>query len=173
MRRLDKSDPSLVTFMRVPTEIEDRFAQGAICLGAFRGTDLIGWLWFVIGEFRDHTLPVGFRLEPAGKTAWDFDVYVHPEARMSAAFARLWEAAFEALRERGVTQTLSAISAYNPASLRAHRRLGATPFGSIVVVRLGQFQAVWSRKFRPHLQWSRRLQFCARVIIEAQPYTFP
>lgn len=167
VRPLGPGDPTLATFTRIPAELTDRFAQGAVCLGAFRGTDLLGWLWFTVGAFRDHTHPVAVELTPAAATAWDFDVYVRPEARFTAAFARLWEAAFDALRERGVSQTLSAISAYNPASLRAHRRLGTAPFGSLLVLRLGRLQAVLSRQFEPHWQASLQPDFLATFRVPA------
>ncbi|MBL8201847.1 MAG: GNAT family N-acetyltransferase [Chromatiales bacterium] len=167
VRPLLPGDPALAAFTRIPAEVTDRFAQGAVCLGAFRGTELLGWLWFTVGAFRDHTHPVAFELAPPGTTAWDFDVYVRPEARLTAAFARLWEAAFDALRDRGVNQTLSAISAYNPASLRAHRRLGTTPFGSLLVLRLGRLQAVFSRHFRPHSRLSFRADFRATFRLDA------
>jgi len=169
VRRLLPGDPALGTFTRIPAEIDDRFAQGAVCLGAFRGAELLGWIWFVPGVFSDYTHPLDFHLEPAAVTAWDFDVYVRPDARLSAAFARLWEAAFDELRARGIRQTLSAISAYNPASLRAHRHLGMAPFGSVLVLRLGRLQAVLSRTFRPRFQWSPRRPFRAALHIAAPP----
>ena len=78
--------------------------------------------------------------------------------------ARAW---FETMRDRGIRQTLSAISAYNPASLRAHRRLGCTVLGSIAVIRIGRFQAVCSRRFKPTLQWSVRKRFLASLAITA------
>lgn len=167
VRRIQPGDPALTGFTRVPAEVAERFAQGAVCLGAFRGSELLGWLWFTIGSFRDYTHPVDFALQPAATTAWDFDVYVRPEARLTAAFARLWEAAFDALRERGVSRTLSAISAYNPASLRAHRRLGTRAFGSVLMVRFGRLSAFCSRRFQPHLQASLRPGFRATFRLDA------
>ncbi|MEO8224175.1 MAG: GNAT family N-acetyltransferase [Gammaproteobacteria bacterium] len=169
VRRITTGDPAIRIFTRYPDEIADRFAQGAVCLGAFRGDELLGWLWFVPGVFRDFVHPVSFALRPASTLAWDFDVYVRPDARLSAAFARLWEAGFAELRARGIAQSLSAISAYNPASLRAHRRLGTEPFGSILVLRLGRIRAVLSLAFRPHLQWSLNTDFRAVLPIDAPP----
>lgn len=173
IRPIAAGDPAIRSFARFPEELADRFAQGAVCLGAFRGAELLGWLWFVTESFRDFTHPVNFTLRPPGTVAWDFDVYVRPEARLSAAFARLWEAGAAELRSRGIIQTLSAISAYNPASLRAHRRLGTAPFGSILVLRLGRLRAVWSATFKPHWQWSLRPDFRARLAIDAPPTAQP
>ena len=167
VRRLLPGEAALATVVRVPADITDRFAQGATGFGAFRGDELLGWLWFIPGAYRDFSDPIDFELEPAATTAWDFDVFVRPEARLTATFACLWEAAFEALRASGVTQTLSEISAFNPASLGAHRRLGAVAFGSVVMLRLGRFQALCSRSFRPHLQWSFQPTFRARLRIAA------
>ncbi len=167
IRTITAGDPAIRTFTRTPGELADRFAQGAVCLGAFRGDELLGWLWFATGAFQDYTYPVTFTLHPAHCVAWDFDVYVRPEARFSAAFARLWEAAFTQLRSQGINQTLSAISAYNPASMRAHHRLGTVTLGSIFVLRTGKLQAVWSATFRPHSQWSSRPGFRAKLSIKA------
>ncbi|MDP2322442.1 MAG: hypothetical protein Q8N51_00235 [Gammaproteobacteria bacterium] len=170
IRPINSRDPALGAFTRIPAELADRFAQNAVCLGAFRAGELLGWLWFVPGVFRDFTHPVTFKLLPAKGTTWDFDVYVRPDARLSAAFVRLWEAAFQAMRNLGVSQTLSAISAYNPASLRAHHRLGTRPLGSILVVRLGRFQAVCTRRFKPYLQWSCRPHFRAELLLNVPKY---
>ena len=159
-------ESALATVVRVPADIADRFAQGAWGFGAFRGNELLGWLWFIPGAYRDFSDPINFELEPPATTAWDFDIYVRPDARLTATFSCLWAAAFEALRAGGVTHTLSEISAFNPASLGAHRRLGAVAFGSVVMVRLGRFQALCSRRFRPHLQWSLHPEFRARLKIE-------
>lgn len=166
VRAIRPGDPALRTFTRIPDDLADRYVQNASCLGVFRAGELLGWLWFVPGVFRDFEHPITFNMRPADRTAWDFDIYVRPEARLSAAFARLWEAAFQALRDLGVTHTLSAISAYNPASLGAHRRLGTRAIGSILVVRLGRFQAVCSRRFPPRLQWSFRSDFQAALLVD-------
>ena len=167
VRRLQPGEPALATFYHSPADIAHRFAQDATGLGAFRGDELLGWLWFIPGAYRDFSDPINFELDPPATTAWDFDIYVRPEARLTATFACLWEAAFEAMRTRGVTQTVSEISAFNPASLGAHRRLGAVAFGSVVMLRLGRFQALCSRSFRPHLQWSLKPTFRARLRIAA------
>ena len=171
VRPLGAGDPALAVITRLPGELADRFAQGARCLGAFRGHELLGWLWFVTVEYRDFTHPVDFELHPQATTAWDFDVYVRPDARLTAAFARLWEVACDELRARGVRQSLSAISAYNPASLRAHRRLGMRPFGSLLVVQFGPLRAVLSRHFHPRIAWSLRAGFRTRLRVEAPPPT--
>ncbi len=170
VRPITAEDPAVRSFPRYPEELADRFLQGAVCLGAFRGEELLGWLWFVPDAFRDFTHPVGFTLLPPGTAAWDFDVFVRPDARLTATFARLWESAFASLRARGIRQSLSAISAYNPASLRAHHRLGTTPFGSILVVRLGRLRIVaCSAGIRPRWQWSLSRDFRAELTVYAPP----
>ena len=166
VRSIAPSDPALEMFARDPCDLAERYVQSASCLGVFREGVLLGWLWLVPGVFQNFEHPLTFNMRPADSTAWDFDVYVRPEARLSAAFARLWDAAFQALRDIGVTHTLSAISAYNPASLRAHGRLGSRAIGSILIIRLGRFQAVCSRRFPPRLQWSFRRDFHARLLVD-------
>ncbi len=169
VRRLLPGDPALSAFTRIADEMADRHRQGAVCLGAFRGEALLGWLWYTRGTFQDYGYPLDFVLRPATGTAWDFDVYIRPEARLSAAFARLWDSAFARMREAGIHTTLSAISAYNAASLHAHRRLGIRPLGSLLVLRLGRLQAVWAPDMGRWLQCSLQPGFRARLVVDAAP----
>jgi GNAT superfamily N-acetyltransferase len=166
VRELQAGDPALDAFTRLPGEVGDRFAQGAVCLGAFRGQELLGWLWFTRGDFRDYTQPLEFLL-PGSRSSWDFDVYVRPEARLTAAFARLWQAAFERLRAAGISRSISAISAFNPASLTAHQRLGSRPIGSFTLLKLGRVILVVGRGVAPRWQLGYSRDFRARLEVDA------
>lgn len=165
VRRLAAGDPAIATFKRLPGDIAARFQQGAVCLGAFRNGELLAWLWYVLHEFSDSYYPLDFDLTAVAPAAWDFDVYVRPEARLTAAFSRLWDATLSELRDAGVEQTLSAISAFNAASLRSHRRLGARQVGSLLLIRFGRFQAAVTWRLAPRLQFSNRPGFrgCIRI----------
>ena len=165
IRELARNDISLQSFERGPGEIAERFDQGAVCLGAFRKDELIGWLWFVQNGFRDRTYPLRVVLEPRGVLTWDFDVYVRPDARLSLAFARLWEAAFDIYRQKRIVESLSVISGANPASLRAHRRLGIRELGTVLIARIGRITMVFSRQFAPRAQLSVRHGFVATLVI--------
>jgi GNAT superfamily N-acetyltransferase len=134
VRRLERDDPAAYGFGRPDSVIRGRFAQGAICFGAFQDGRLIGYLWLVLGPYIEDEVRCRFTPAPVGKAAWDFDVYLEPQYRAGVAFARLWDAADAFLRERGVGWTMSRISAFNPGSLASHARLGAQRLGSATFV---------------------------------------
>lgn len=118
-----------------------RFAQGALCLGAFKGDAVIGCAWLAFGGYDEDEVRSRFVPEPAARTAWDFDVYVVPTERMGVALLKLWDEVNAHLRRRGVHWSMSRISAFNRASLASHRRLGATVVASAVYFTLGPIQA--------------------------------
>ncbi|MCB1624583.1 MAG: GNAT family N-acetyltransferase [Pseudomonadales bacterium] len=154
-------DPRLTLITRLPGELAARFAQRAVCLCAVRQDELLGWLWFAEHRFKEFDYPLEFHLPP--NSAWDFDVYVMPRARLGAAFPRLWDTAATRMRARGITHSFSIVSAFNPMSRTSHERLGATSLGSLMIIRLGSFQAVLTRRFGMPLRCSLRRDFRASV----------
>lgn len=165
VRELVAGDPCLTVFQRTPGEIEDRFRQRATGLGAFADGQLVGWIWVAFEQFQEYELPLRFELPASGTVSWDMDVFVRPDYRLRPVFPRLWESATGILRQRGVRWTCSLISAYNPASRSAHRRLGATELGSITLIHLGQLRVIIGGRLGPRLSWSRRDDFKATVVI--------
>lgn len=137
--------------------IERRFGAGAQCVAAYRDGDFAGCIWFVRGDYDEDEVRCRFRPSPPARTAWDFDVYVPPRHRLGFAFATLWQAVEGDLRRAGVQWTLSRISAFNPASLGAHRRLGARALGSATFLCVGRAQCMLST-VAPyvHVSWSPR-----------------
>lgn len=126
-------------FLRPPSVLARRHGQGAECLAAYRGAELLGFMWFVCGPYDEDE--VRARFVPAdARSAWDFDIEILPPHRMGMAFARLWDAANALLRARGVGWSYSRISAFNAASRAAHRRAGAVTVGRAVFVRAGRWQ---------------------------------
>lgn len=117
-----------------------RFDDGAICIAASKAGHFVGHIWLSLARYDDDEVRASYLLEPPEATAWDFDVHIEPEYRLSRAFQRLWDGAFDYLRSRGVTATISRISAFNPESLAAHRRLGAEQVASATFVILGPIQ---------------------------------
>lgn len=116
-----------------------RYRQGAQCLAAFRDGQLLGFLWFIAGPYQEDE--VRARFVPASRQAcWDFDVQVLREHQLGLAFARLWDEANRLLHARGVRWSCSRISAFNAASLLAHRRIGARELGGAVFVCCGRWQ---------------------------------
>ena len=77
---------------------------------------------------------------PAGRAAWDYDLWIAPAWRMSRAFVRLWEEAHACLRARGIAWTLSCVHGGNHASLAAHQRLGARLVSHAWILRVGAQQ---------------------------------
>jgi len=144
VRRATPEEARTLPFPRPETIIEHRLDQQATCFVAFLEEDLIGFLWMVLGEYREDEVRCRFRPLPEGRCAWDFDVYVAPEHRLGRTFARLWEAANQWLREQGCHWTMSRISSFNTASIASHRRLGARFVGRAIFLRFGQAQLAWS-----------------------------
>src|SRR5262245_16818522 len=121
--RATPGDGIIATFPRPPEIIAQRFRNGAVCLVAERAQSLAGFIWIQRQSYCEDEVRCDYLLDPAAELAWDFDAYVAPEHRMSRAFAQLWDAANRHLRAEGCRYTLSRISAFNAASLAAHRRL--------------------------------------------------
>src|SRR3989344_712062 len=137
-------DPVINGIDRPKAVIGERFRQGAICLGAFKSNDLIGFLWFVIGPYEEDEVRCRFVPLPEGQAAWDFDVYLDPAYRTGLAFGRLWDEANAYLRQRGVGWTMSRISAFNLTSIRSHKKPGAIKVGSALYLRAGKYQMTLS-----------------------------
>ncbi len=153
IRPIGPSDPIRSQFPRPEAVIEDRFRQGAVCLCAEKRGEFLGFIWLILGQYEEDEVRCLFKPVPADKVAWDFDVYVDPDHRFGFTFVKLWDAAFEWMRSRGVQGCMSRISAFNPDSLRSHKRMGAHELSSLVFVVLGRFQLLL-RPMRPWFQVS-------------------
>lgn len=153
VRMVPPGDPALCRLPLTDAVLKYRFDQNAVCFGAFQDEAVVGCLWLCLGSYDEDEVRCTFLLEPAGKTAWDFDVYVVPEARGGFTFLRMWDTANAYLRELGVDWSLSRISAFNPASLGSHRNLGARRIASALFLRVGNLQLMVSRS-RPCLHLS-------------------
>ncbi len=133
--------------------LAQRFAQGARCLGAFRAGELLGFLWFTLAPYQEDEVRARFVPAPA-RAGWDFDVEVLREHRLGFAFARLWDEANRLLAARGVLWSCSRISAFNAASLAAHKRLGALELGGAVFICCGSWQWM-AATISPYVHLSR------------------
>ncbi len=129
VREIGRSDPALRAMPLTPAVIDYRIRQPTVCLGAFKGEQLIAYLWLCLGPYEEDEVRCRFVPIPEGEAVWDFDVYVFPAYRSGRAFARLWDEANCYLRSRGVAWSMSRISAFSPNSLAAHLRLGARRVG--------------------------------------------
>ena len=157
-------NPVLDDQPRSPAVIKYRFDQGSRCLGAFYEQRLVGQLWLQFDSYLEDEVRSRFQLVQSKDVAWDYGVYVDPEYRGSAVFGRLWDAAFNLLRNAGMQWCASRVSAWNIASLRAHRRLGARNVGKALYCVVGPTQLVLST-LAPyvHLSASRKSQPVVRI----------
>jgi len=141
-----------------------RAALDSVAFVAFKDDLPIGCIWFCLGPYLEDEVRCKFFPKPVKETVWDFGIYLLPEHRNGLAFARLWDAANAFLRERGVQWTLSRISAFNPASLQSHKRLGAVRLGWAAFLRLGTMQLmVASLRPRFHLSFTNQAIPCIHL----------
>jgi hypothetical protein len=153
VRQIGPSDPLLREFPRPEHAMPYRFSQGAICLAELQADKCIGFLWLVLGPYREDEVRCRYVPLPEGKSSWDFDIYIHPAHRNGIAFLKLWDAANRFLAERGIEWSLSRISGLNTASLLSHQRLGARRVAAATFVCFGSWQISFAT-VRPRFHWS-------------------
>lgn len=154
-----RGDPAIE---RMPARAEikaQRFEHGAKCLGVYRKGQWIGYIWFRFGSYDEDEVRCTYVLAAPGQSAFDFDLYVLPEHRMGTAFASIWHAANEYLRERAIVATYSRMTRFNLASRNAHARLGSLRVGQAVFLQAWALEAMVA-SVRPYvaLSWSRRVR---------------
>lgn len=134
--------------------LRERFRQGAHSLAAFHRQELVGFRWYVLDGYQEDEVRARYQLA-SSHACWDFDVWVRPQDRLGWTFRRLWDEAHQHLRGHAVRWSCSRISAFNPASLKAHTRLGAVRLGSAVFICCGRWQWMFTN-LRPRFHLSRR-----------------
>jgi hypothetical protein len=140
VERVGQGHALLSQFPHRAEALRQRFAEQAVCHAAHRDGELIGYVWVQETPFADRDAGCLFVPTPAGRAAWDYDLWIAPSWRMSRAFQRLWEGAHGYLRARGVAWTMSCVSGRNHPSLAAHQRLGARLVSQAWILRLGARQ---------------------------------
>jgi GNAT superfamily N-acetyltransferase len=140
VERVRPGHPLLGQFPHRPDALRRRFEEQAVCHAAHRDGELVGYLWLQETPFADRDAGCRFVPAPAGKAAWDYDLWIAPAWRMSRAFQRLWDEANAWLRARGIGWTLSCVHGANRTSLASHRRLGATHISHAWILRIGERQ---------------------------------
>jgi hypothetical protein len=141
-------------YPRPASVVRERFRQGAHSLAAFHGRELVGCLWYVLDAYQEDEVRARYQLA-SSHACWDFDVWVRPQDRLGWTFRRLWDEAHQRLRSHAVRWSCSRVSAFNPASLHAHARLGAVRLGSAVFLCCGDWQWMFTN-LRPRFHLSRR-----------------
>jgi acetyltransferase (GNAT) family protein len=154
IRLVGPDDPLVEQFPRPRQVIAGRFRMQAHCLAAEKDGRFVGFIWIKETQYPEDEVRCLYQLDPAGRPVWDFDVHVEPAFRHGRTFIRLWDAANAWMREHGYRWTISRISAFNPESLAAHRRLGTVRVGSAIFLRSGAMQlALLDRPPFVHLGW--------------------
>ena len=152
-----EGDELVQTFPRPAEVIARRFRDGAVCLAAIAGRGFAGFIWLASGHYDEDEVHCRYVLVDEARSAWDYDVFVLPEYRLSRVFMRLWEAANRRLAGRGVRWSYSRISAFNPGSIRSHRGLGARRLHSATFLCVGSLQlGFFSLAPFVHLWWPGR-----------------
>ncbi len=164
VRQLAAGDPALGR-MPVTDEVLDyRYRQSAICFGAFLKSELVAYGWLCLGPYEEDEVGCLFVPDSPDGAAWDFDVYVFPERRLTRAFVGLWDAVNRHLRAGNIAWSMSRISAFNPGSLASQVRMGGRRVGSAVFLKAGKFQlTLASLPPYAHLTLSRRSRPVIRV----------
>lgn len=144
IRQIERYHYQYDWFPRPRKFIDTRFDQNALCFVAFKNDSAIACLWLKAGSYDEDTVHCRFIPSPAPHAVWDFDVYIDPEHRLGRTFTHLWEHAFEWMREHNIRWTMSRIDAFNLASIRSHRRLGAITVNHVLFWNFAGRQITWS-----------------------------
>lgn len=166
VRRIHGEDPIAADFPRPAAVIASRFAAGSRCYVAEVRGQFAGYLWLVFGGYDEDEVRCRYEFAEPRICSWDYDVYVEPAFRLGRTFARLWGAANQDLATEGFRWSFSRISAFNPGSLAAHRRMGMEILFSATFICLGRVQLALIGA-APFLHLSR--SSASRPVLTLQP----
>lgn len=155
VREILSADAVLDAFPRPTGVLRKRFRSGATCFAVFHKGELEGFMWLNRKQYNEDEVKCLYRLHPETGMVWDYDVYIFPKNRLSFAFPKLWQDVNHYLFENGYRWTASRISAFNPESIRAHKRLGGEITGSALFLLAGGLQVMLST-FYPYIHVSLR-----------------
>jgi hypothetical protein len=153
IREVKRGDSEVAVMPARPDIKESRFEQNAICLGAFRNNQFIGYIWFSFSAYEEDEVRCTYVLPAWGQAVFDFDLYLFPEHRMGIGFIGIWNGANEFLRSRGIKFSFSRLTRFNVASQRAHDHLGWKLVGRTVFLKVWDLQLMVATIF-PYLHLS-------------------
>jgi len=165
IRAVLREDPVLAQLPRPVAVIQARYEQGSRCYCAFHNGTVVGQLWLQFDSYLEDEVRSRFQLSPASEVAWDYDVYVAENYRLTPLFARLWDEAFTQLRQAGKRWSASRVAAWNTASLQSHRRMGAQDVGWAWYLVIGKLQLMVS-SLRPHLHIGASRNSVPVIVVE-------
>lgn len=143
LRRVAEDDSAVADFPRPAPVLRRRYRAGARCTAAWVKGTFAGFIWIQRDAYDEDEVRCTYVLEDAARCVWDFDVYVEPRFRVGRTLARLWSHVDRELALEGVRWSISRISAFNPASLAAHGRLGVVTLATATFVQAGRWQLAW------------------------------
>ena len=141
---VSRDNPIVKAFPRPENVVTNRFKNGDLCIAAFSDDEFAGFLWLARHQYEEDEVRCLFKLRSSQLCAWDYDVCVEPRHRIGRTFARLWQTANQYLKDERIQWSFSRISAFNPGSLHAHRRLGIKKIGHASFLCLGSIQMMVS-----------------------------
>lgn len=168
LREIRNGDPEVDLMPALDHIKKTRFAQHAVCLGAFRGETFVGYIWFSFRRHEEDEVRCTYELSPPGEAVFDFDLYIFPAHRMGLAFAGIWNEANRYLRSRGIRHSYSRLTRFNLPSRRAHAQLGAKRIGSAVFLRAGPLEMM-AATVPPYLHVSLRRSHRVRLRLHPPP----
>jgi hypothetical protein len=155
IREIRRGAPEVERMPARPDIKERRFEQGAVCLGAYRKGELIGYLWLCFDRYDEDEVRCTYLLAPPGQAVFDFDLYIFPEHRLGRAFVGIWDGVNEYLRERSIRFTFSRMTRFNLPSRRAHAHLGSRRVAGAVFLQAWSLEVMFAT-IRPFLHVSIR-----------------
>lgn len=170
VQRVQPGHPWLEGLPREAAVVAGRFEAGAECFVARHRGKFAGCIWTARRKYLEDEVRCDFELTDPQSTIWDFDVYVEPRYRMTRVLATLWLHVNAALHEEGIHWTLSRISQFNTASMRAHQRLGAQRVATAIFLVVGPVEISWcGTPARMHVSLSKRKRIGIRVAPPSEP----
>jgi hypothetical protein len=139
-REIGRGDPEVERMPARPEIKRTRFDQGAVCLGAYRKGELIGYIWLCFNAYDEDEVRCTYRLGEPQSSVFDFDLYVLPEHRLGIGFAAVWHGANAYLREHGIRYSFSRLTRSNIASRRSHAHFGWLCVGRAAFLQAGSVE---------------------------------
>lgn len=153
VEQLGMNDTRLTAVLPCPPVLAWRFDQGCVCVGAFRGADLVGLAWIAHRVFAEDEVRATYILRDG--CGWDLGMEVLPQFRGSRAVLAVLAALGTVMAGQGLCRTISRIADSNGGSLSAHKKLGCRILGSAVFVNVFGVQFCFSRlRAAPHVGWT-------------------
>ena len=109
-----------------PAGVEQAFARGDLCVGAYEGTRLAGYCWLALSPLPHLD---GVWVEFGSHAVWTYKSLVRPPYRGRGIAPALYRFADSACRQRGRSQSLLCVEAHNTPSIAAGLRAGYAPSG--------------------------------------------